>query len=111
MWNNDGVLENDVEVRKSWYCDLDHYTDGKWVLHDETKHCANMKTCKGSGAALVKNHDKTLIGILGKANPSCENEIKIERTFVKVAHSEVLNFIKTSKKGLKKSLKKISFLI
>ena len=102
MWNNDGELENDRKVTSSVYCKADYNKDGELDIHDETKHCAEMKTCKGSGAALVKNHDKTLIGILGKANPSCKNEIKIERTFVKVAHSEVLNFIKTSKKGLKK---------
>jgi len=94
MWNNDGVLENDMEVRRSWYCKVDD---------DETKHCADMKTCKGSGASLVKNHDKSLIGILAK-DPSCENEInkdgKFERTFAKVAHSEVFNFIKASKKDL-----------
>jgi len=100
MWNSDGELENDRKVTSSVYCKVDYNKDGKLDIHDETKHCAEMKTCKGSGAALVKNHDKTLIGILGKANPSCENEIKIERKFAKLTHPEVLNFIKDSKKDL-----------
>merc|ERR1712062_194540 len=103
MWNNDGELENDRKVTSSVYCKADYSKDGELDIHDETKHCADMKTCKGSGASLVKNHDKSLIGILAK-DPSCENEInkdgKFERTFAKVAHSEVFNFIKASKKDL-----------
>ena len=99
IWNEKGELEGDdlVEVFYEYEKDLQHYNNA-------------METCNGQGASMVRNAEPIkLIGILGKANPSCENEIKIERTFVKVAHSEVLNFIKTSKKGLKKSLKKSRF--
>ena len=103
MWNDEGVLEEDVKVRESKKgCDFVDKTD-------DLQHCANMKTCKGSGASMVRREGPILIGILGK-DPNCENEVdkdngKFQRKFAKVAHPEVLKFIKDSKKGLKTQLK------
>ena len=44
--------------------------------------------------------DGPLVGILGKKDTSCENEVEPERTFAKVSHPEIWKFIKDSKKGL-----------
>ena len=97
MWNEDGELEERSEVDYLMYKkDLQHYDHP-------------MKTCKGSGASMVRRKDKEstiLVGILGKADPSCENEINKQRTLATVTHPEVLNFINASKKGLKIQLKK-----
>ena len=67
MWNDEGVLEEDVKVRESKKgCDFVDKTD-------DLQHCANMKTCKGSRASMVHTgRGVLLIGILGK-DPSCEN--------------------------------------
>jgi len=91
MWNDVGELEEDMEVDYfSYKKDLQHYANP-------------MKTCKGSGASMVRRKDKEstiLVGILGKADPSCENEINKQRTLATVTHPEVLNFINASKKDL-----------
>merc|ERR1712241_1223507 len=91
MWNDGGELEEDMEVDYfSYKKDLQHYANP-------------MKTCKGSGASMVRRKDKEstiLVGILGKADPSCENEINKQRTLATVTHPEVLNFINASKKDL-----------
>ena len=98
MWNEDGELEERSEVDYLMYKkDLQHYDHP-------------MKTCKGSGASMVRREGPILIGILGK-DPNCENEVdkddgEFKRKFARVTHPEVLNFIKDSKKGLKIQLKK-----
>ena len=96
MWNADGKLEEDKNVKMpKWHCDKTEKTP-KYQL------CADMNTCKGSGASMVKD-DGPLVGILGK-DPSCENEVNtdepFERTFAKVSHSGIWKFINDSKKGL-----------
>merc|ERR1712062_681709 len=73
MWNADKKLEEDKNVKMpKWHCDKTEKTP-KYQL------CADMNTCKGSGASMVKD-DGPLIGILGK-DPSCENEVKTDETF------------------------------
>jgi len=92
MWNEDGELEERSEVDYLMYKkDLQHYDHP-------------MKTCKGSGASMVRREGPILIGILGK-DPNCENEVdkddgEFKRKFARVTHPEVLNFIKDSKKDL-----------
>ena len=100
MWNADGKLEEDKNVKMPKCLEK----PPKYQL------CADMNTCKGSGASMVKD-DGPLVGILGK-DPSCENEVKtdvtctmgicktFERTFAKVSHSDIWKFINDSKKGL-----------
>merc|ERR1712062_222362 len=94
MWNVDGKLEEDINVKMpKKKCDQEK---------TEYQHCADMNTCKGSGASMVKD-DGPLVGILGK-DPNCENEVNpfgtFERTFAKVSHPEIWKFIKDSKKDL-----------
>ena len=92
MWNADGKLEEDKNVKMPKCLEK----PPKYQL------CADMNTCKGSGASMVKD-DGPLVGILGK-DPSCENEVNtdepFERTFAKVSHSDIWKFINDSKKGL-----------
>ena len=94
MWNDDGELEEDDRVKRFMY--------GKDIHHYDNQ----LKTCRGFGASMVMAMEPAiLIGILGK-DPNCENEAvkddgKFKRKFAKVAHPEVLKFIKDSKKGLK----------
>ena len=95
MWNADGKLEEDENVKMpKWHCDK--------TKKAQYQLCVDMKTCRGSGASMVKD-DGPLVGILGK-DPSCENEVKtdgpFERTFAKVSHSDIWKFINDSKKGL-----------
>ena len=93
MWNADGKLEEDKNVKMPKCLEK----PPKYQL------CADMNTCKGSGAPMVKDDGKILVGILVK-DPSCENEVNpfgtFERTFAKVSHSDIWKFIKDSKKGL-----------
>ena len=97
MWNDDGELEEQMEVNYLEY-------------EKNNQHFVNpMKTCNGFGASMVRRNGRMetiLVGILGKAHFSCENEVNPERTFATVTHPEVLKFIKDSKKGLKIQLKK-----
>jgi len=92
MWNDDGELEEQMEVNYLEY-------------EKDDRHFVNpMKTCKGFGASMVRREGPILIGILGK-DPNCENEVdkddgKFKRKFAKVPHPEVLKFIKDSKKDL-----------
>ena len=106
MWNGKGELEEDVLVEYVMY------------REDNQQHYANtkttMKTCRGSGASMVRKNEPILIGILGK-DPNCENEVdkddgKFKRKFAKVPHPEVLKFIKDSKQGLKILIKKLKRL-
>jgi len=93
MWNDDGELEEDDRVKRFMY--------GKDIHHYDNP----LKTCRGFGASMVMAMEPAiLIGILGK-DPNCENEAvkddgKFKRKFAKVAHPEVLKFIKDSKKDL-----------
>jgi len=95
MWNEDGELEERSEVDLLWY------------RGDHQNYAYAMKTCRGKGASMIRTMEGKpviLIGILGK-DPTCENEVdkdngKFQRKFAKVAHPEVLKFIKDSKKDL-----------
>ena len=92
MWNADGKLEEDKNVKMpKWHCDK--------TKKAQYQLCVDMKTCRGSGASMVED-DGPLVGILGKKDTSCENEVEPERTFAKVSHPEIWKFIKDSKKGL-----------